>query len=506
MAKIVKLNVMLSASSKGLSAGIGKAQSLLNNLERSTRKMRTSLGSAFTDMGRMATRGFTALGAAAVGAASGLAYLTKNSIEAIGDANDFAKSVGLSYNQLRRLQKAAQLSGVDLATMNVALMKMSDVLGTAFGGNKSAIEAFEKIGLDVKKLEQMNPEQQFVAIAEAINKIQDPSQKIAAARDIFGRSGGALISFFSNVQGDMLAAGNALQMFGVTLSQLDVEKIDNAGDKMGEFAFMVEGVGNQLARVVSPWLVQVTDDTVAWVSAMGGMGAVVDSAVNVTLGKLDEVLNKLDAISQKWNSFIGGAQGFIGKGFAAVDEFGKKSTYGQSITAAEQEAELERRAQGIPAHRREAFKAAARAQGGFAPDSAFSAGNLAEGFGGASAERAAVQPRMNIGDQFKDWRAKADYNANIAAGAVPIAPPVTYKKHVANGYLSNIPGSGNDYESKVPMGPDGYKSKMPQGTAKYLEKMPGARNGLGKDDATIQILRNIEANTGKNKIAFAGPN
>lgn len=449
MAKVTRLNVMITASTKGLSFGINKAQGMLRDLNRTATGVKRDMGKAFTGIGSMAARGFTALGAAATAAAGGLAYLTKKSMDAVGDTNDFAKSLGLTYNQLRAIQFAAQQAGVDAGALNAAFAKMSDTLGTAFGGDKAAIQAFEKIGLSVAKLAQMSPAQQFEAIAQAINKIEDPSVKMAAARDIFGKSGGRLIALFENSGQAINQAAATLGLFGGQLTQLDVEKIDAASDSLFTMGMILEGVGTQLARVVSPWIQQVTTDTIAWVAEMGGVGPAVDAAVNVTLAKLDEILNKLDAINQKWNSFIGGAQGIIGKGFAAADEFGKKSTYGQAITAAEQEAELNRRAQMIPAHRREAFKAAARAQGGFAPDSSFSAGNLAEGFSGAAGERAAVEPRMNIGDRFAGWRANAE-------------------------------GRG------------------------VAQQMPAATRTRDREDPAIQVLRNIEANTGKNKIAFAG--
>lgn len=454
---------MITAGTKGLSMGINKAQGMLRDLNRTAKGVQRDMGKAFNGIGGIAGRAFTALGAAATAAAGGLAYLTKNSIEAIGDANDFAKSVGLSYNQLRRLQKAAQLSGVDLATMNVALMKMSDVLGTAFGGNEAAIKTFKNIGLSVEDLAKMNPEQQFVAIAEAINKIQDPSQKIAAARDVFGRSGGALISFFGNVRSDMQAAGDALQLFGVTLNSLDVEKIDAAGDAMGEFAFIVEGIGNQLARIVAPYILQISQDTVAWLQQMGGVGPAVDAAFGGVLDKLDQVMNKIDAINNKWQNFIGGAQGIIGEGFAIADKAAEKIG-SKTVSDAVKAEETNRRLQGIPEHRREQARALLEKQGGFASES-IDAGTMAEAFGAASAERAssaaASDARINggrsYGDAFRNWREKADYNANIAAGMTPIA-----------------------------------------------QQTPGARVPRDREDPALQVLRNIEANTGKNKIAFAG--
>jgi len=270
MAKVTRLNVMITASTKGLSLGINKAQGLLKSLTREAKDMKRYMGGVFTSMGNIATRGFTAFGVAATGAAAGLAYLTKQSIDAVGDTNDFAKALGLTYNELRAIQFAAGQAGVDAGALNAAFAKMSDTLGTAFGGNDAAVKAFEGIGLSIADLEKMSPAQQFEAIANAINKIEDPSKRIAAARDIFGKSGGALISLFENAGQAIREAANTLGFFGINLSQLDVTKIDNAGDAMGTLSLMLEGVGNQLARVVSPYIQQVTQDTIDWVEVEYG--------------------------------------------------------------------------------------------------------------------------------------------------------------------------------------------------------------------------------------------
>lgn len=454
---------MITAGTKGLSMGINKAQGLLNSLKKTARGVKRDMGRAFNDIGSIAGRAFTALGAAATAAAGGLAYLTKQSIDAVGDTNDFAKSLGLTYNQLRAIQFAAGQAGVDADALNGAFAKMSDTLGSAFGGNKSAIQAFEKIGLSVEKLAQMSPAQQFEAIANAINRIKDPSVKMAAARDVFGKQGGTLIALFENAGQAINEAGATLGMFGVSLSQLDVSKIDAAGDAMNTLGVIVEGIGNQLARVVSPYIQQATADTLAWIAEMGGVGPAVDAAFGGVLDKLDQVMNKIDAINSKWQNFIGGAQGIIGEGFAIADKAAEKIG-SKTVSDAVKAEETNRRLQGIPEHRREQARRLLEKQGGFASET-IDAGTMAEAFGAAAAERASsaaasdarIAGERSYGDAFRNWRARADYNANIAAGAVPVA-----------------------------------------------QQTPGARVPRDREDPAIQILRNIEANTSKNKIAFAG--
>jgi hypothetical protein len=510
MAKIVKLNVMISASTKGLSAGITKAQGMLNKFERRTRSMRRDVGRAFGDMGRISTTAFKSLGVAAAGAAVGLAYLTKNSIDAIGDTNDFAKALGLTYNQLKAFQFAAGQAGVGSEQLNAAFAKMADTLGTAFGGDKGAIEKFEKIGLSIDKLKKMSPAQQFEAIANAINKIQDPSVKMAAARDIFGKSGGSLIALFENAGQAINQAAQTLEALGINLSQLDVSKVDNAGDALKELGLYAEGAGNQLAANFSPYISAAVESLKSWTAAAGGVGPAMDALIGGALDKMDSLLNKLSAAQKAYNDFASYVTAGVGYVADKAADFATDTGTSSSIRKEEENKRLE----GIPAHRREQARALLEKQGGFEQEG-ITARRVANAMNSSSREYAkesdGITTDSGYGNQFRDWRAKAEYDANIAAGAVPIAPPVKYKDHVPNGYQAKQDEMKNatpDYKAKQ----DAMKSAIPDYKAKQ-EQMKNSTPGykakqdeMKNSEPILQVLRNIEANTGKNKIAFAGPN
>jgi hypothetical protein len=487
MAKIVKLNVMISASTKGMSAGISKAQGMLNKLERSTRKMRASMGSAFNEMASIGTTAFKSLGVAAVGAAAGLAYLTKNSIDAIGDTNDFAKALGLTYNQLRAIQFAAGQAGVDAGALDAAFMKMADTLGTAFGGNEAAIKAFEGIGLSIADLQKMNPAQQFEAIANAINKIQDPSVKMAAARDVFGRSGGTLIALFENSGQAINEAAATLGLFGGQLTQLQVSKVDAAGDAMNTLKVILEGVGTQLSDVVAPWITQVTTDTTVWLEKMGGVGPAVDKAVVSMLESLDSMLNMVEDIETAWLKL---GRTITGVGLILKDITGVVTLPFTDIYNAAKGDETEQRLQGIPENKREQARALLEKQGGFAStDIDLRAGLAAENQDYqnriAEIEKRKME-RGTWGEQFGQWRVKAEVNAQNNA-----------EEDVAQ------------ERKNTPAVQAAIDQRMAEQRAMYdaqFGSTPGSRVSREREDPALQVLRNIDANTGKNKIAFAGPN
>lgn len=427
MARIGKLNIEIGASNN-TRKGLLLASRDISRWARDTRKATAHLGGvAFKGV----TGGVAAVGSAATAAGTAIGYLTMKSIDAVGDANDFAKSVGASYTELRKLQKAAQLSGVDLATTNVALMKMSDVLGSAFGGNAAAIESFEKIGVSVDALKRMKPEQQFVAIGEAINRIKDPSEKIAAARDIFGRSGGSLISFFANARQDIAEAGIALDRFGISLSQVDVEKIDAAGDAFGEWKFIVEGIGNQLAKQFAPLILDASDRLVKMIDDAGGVGKAVEVAFDYGVNAVGRMLDTVEDLEVSWMKATKAVNDFYLTLYAHDENDPLEKKRAKVMT--------DRRLQGIPAHRREQAAALLDKQGGFVSESPHvAAANEKKQLDADFTKRMAEienrkATRGSLGDRFKAWEQQAQLRSTADAA----------------GKLANVSEERLDAEEKI---------------------------------------------------------
>lgn len=450
MAKIVKLNVMISASTKGLSAGITKARSSLNTLSAAAWKVQGVMKSAFGGAVAMAAKGAAALGASVSAAAGALAYLTKKSIDAIGDQNDFAKTVGLSYNRLRALQFAAGQTGVSAEKLDAAFGKMSDTIGSAMDGNKAALDVFDRLGIDFEKLQSMRPEQRFDAIANAINRIQDPSQKMAAARDIFGKSGGALINLFEDSGAAIQQAANALETFGISLSDLDIATVDAAGDAMGKLGLAIEGIGNQLAVNVSPYIIQAEKDTTAWLDSMGGIPAIVDGGISMLNKALDWILNKTDYLVVAWQQLT--------KLWDYVPDFVKNG-----VAAAIPGAGIPMGADALLGSEVDQRRANRAAGGGVI-------GGIKKW--GVNAEQAVINEQ------------EAAAQAEVQAGHDRRRQQRMEQMSGAGAWLLNTPS---------PVSQIGMQA-------------PAQTRTREREDPALQVLRNIEANTGKNKIAFAGPN
>lgn len=319
MANIAKLNVQLTAGVQGFITGMNKAgdsverfakkanaklgnrfNSAIGGLSRGISKLGGPLSMGLAKLGSIAAGAFAGIAAGATGAAAAIGYMSMSMIEAIGDSADMAKRLGISYNALKTFQYAAKLAGVDAEALNKAFEKMQDTFGAALMGNKAAIEVFNQLGLSMAALSQMSPDQRFRAIGEAIARIPDPAQRLAAARDVFGKQGGALLVLFTDIANSLSTAAEQMDRLGVSLSALDVSNAEAAGDAIDNFKYTIEGIATQIATYLSPYIVKLWEDTQTWIDTMGGIPAIVEGGMTKLETALGWIADKTDWLVVAW--------------------------------------------------------------------------------------------------------------------------------------------------------------------------------------------------------------
>lgn len=134
-----------------------------------------------------------AIAAAGAGAIAVFAKMTKQYIEA-GDVIDkMSKRTGFAATTLSELAYAADISGADINMLEKGVKRMARTITDAGEGLESYLRPLRRIGLEVKDLQAMKPEDQFLRISEGIAKLEDSTLRAATAQEIFGRAGTMLL-------------------------------------------------------------------------------------------------------------------------------------------------------------------------------------------------------------------------------------------------------------------------------------------------------------------------
>lgn len=126
----------------------------------------------------------TAFGALGVGlSVAGLASLAKQGIDAADALQDLSDRVGVSVKDLASFKLAAQLADTSLENVGAGIAKLSRTIGDAERGNTAAAEALAELGIRAK-----DPKEAFLQLADAVQRIEDPTRRASLLNAVLGRS------------------------------------------------------------------------------------------------------------------------------------------------------------------------------------------------------------------------------------------------------------------------------------------------------------------------------
>jgi hypothetical protein len=133
-----------------------------------------------------------------------------------------ADRTGLTTKAVQELGFVASQSGNTIEQITTALGQMQNRLAS---GDKSAIGAIQQLGLSMRALNELNPDEQFYAIGKAIASIEDPATRTQLAMDLFGRSGAAVLP-------TLIADMEKLRAAAPVMADATVRALDEAGDTL----------------------------------------------------------------------------------------------------------------------------------------------------------------------------------------------------------------------------------------------------------------------------------
>ena len=219
-----------------------------------------------------------------VAIAAPLFAASKMFADAGSELADMSARTGMSVEALSALGHAATQTGTDLATVEGAARKMQKNLVAAATGSQEAEIAFASLGLSVDRLVKMSPDEQFAAVARAIARIPSPTAKAAAAMQLLGKSGTALVPMID----DLDALTTEAKRLGLVMSTEDAQAADALGDALDIVVKVIKRaavtIGAALAPVLTDLAGTIASSIVAvtnWIRANSG---IVTMAATVATG------------------------------------------------------------------------------------------------------------------------------------------------------------------------------------------------------------------------------
>jgi hypothetical protein len=266
MATIGKVSAVFTASTSGLRSGVSQGSRSLKQMEGSVSSLRNQMRTLVTIN---ALQFFGQIASAASSAARSLLQMGNSSAQAVDRTSKLAQQLGVTYGEMAGLGLAAQLAGTDLETVGAAVNRTNVAFANAAAGSKTAIAAFERIGLSVESLNGLSAEERFEKIGAAIAALPTEAERAAAAVALFGRSGAQLLPLFAQGAQGIAAARAEAEKFGLALTNAQASNIEAMNDAFTRARAAIEGVIQQVVAYLAPAIESVTT---AFTELIGGIG------------------------------------------------------------------------------------------------------------------------------------------------------------------------------------------------------------------------------------------
>lgn len=262
----------------------------LDKSQKSAGSFSSKIGTAFKT-GVRAVAGFT-MGVVAAGTA--IAALAVNFINAGSEIDDNAQKLGISTEAYQYWSLVLQRAGSDASQLSMAIRNMTTFTQELAAGNGDALLTLQKLGIGYEDFMKMNTEEQLYAIVEALQGMENQTDKVTIAQEIFGsRVYQELLPLLNMEQGSLEDLREEFEELGLILSDSTIKSIAAVGDKIDNLTNTIKTLGLMMGAELLPEIELITDGLVGLAN---GSDDAMQNLTDGLVGLIDKVAKALPTI------------------------------------------------------------------------------------------------------------------------------------------------------------------------------------------------------------------
>jgi len=263
--------------------------------------------------------------------ATGFTLLVRQSLLATDALSKTANKIGTTTEALRKLQFAANLSGVETATLNMAMQRFTRRLSEAARGTGEAQGALKELNIDARALQQLPLDEQMLQLSRAFGDVGTESDKVRLAFKLFDSEGVALVNMLKEGENNLRGFFDQAQAVGIVMSGKAAKGVEDANDAFFVLSSIFKGILDQTTAALAPALEYIAESLsstlVAFGEAQGGFTAVGKTIASNLIGAFSfaakgifQILNNIiDAYNKVNRAVIDVALVVDRRGLAALE-------------------------------------------------------------------------------------------------------------------------------------------------------------------------------------------
>jgi len=238
-----------------------------------------------------------------------VAGFIKQQIDLADSTGKMAQKVGISVEELSKLQYAAKLADVDASQLQTGLVKLSKGMVETANGTGQARNAFSALGINVKNADGSlkGSGDVLTEVAGKFAQYEDGANKTALAVQLFGKSGADLIPLLNAGSEGIRQSADELERFGGVITSAAAKNAELFNDNLSRLATVGSALGKSIANDVMPYLNQLsTEFLVARSNGLGFMDMLAMGMRSTDYAKqLVEIEDQINSVNKAWAFPIG---------------------------------------------------------------------------------------------------------------------------------------------------------------------------------------------------------
>ncbi len=270
MAEVSGLHVKISADPTELERGLNKAKGAVAGFESD-----------------IASAAKTALGFFATFASTrALVQYTRETMDAIDATSKLARELDTPTESLGTLNRAASYAGLSSSDLENSLRILNRTIGDGIDGNQKIRDTFDRLGLSLTDIAEMDADQRILTIGDAIRGLGSSAERASALSDLFGKSGMKMSELVMGSAESLRQAADEAKNLGIAINDIDARQVEAANDAITRTGGTLQGIGNTFAIRVSPYIEAIANK----LSGLGGGVGFVNKAFDALLGVIAYVI------------------------------------------------------------------------------------------------------------------------------------------------------------------------------------------------------------------------
>ncbi|MCU7917065.1 MAG: hypothetical protein KZQ95_01750 [Candidatus Thiodiazotropha sp. (ex Epidulcina cf. delphinae)] len=269
-----KTGVIVSGNAKGAVSSLKATRSQLDALNKSKKSGSQAAKTYGNSLGQMSGLLKTLVPVVTVAGLSSLVSRTLKSADAIGK---MSARIGASTEALSEYRHVAELSGVTFKQLTIGWQRQTRRIAEAAQGTGEARNALKELGLEAVSLNRLKPEDQFEAIARAMEGVDTQADRVRLAMKLWDSEGVALLQTMEGGAISIAQMREEARELGLSLKEDQVAAAEAANDAFTKLGNSAKGLTDQLILKLAPGLTRVINKFTELAKTEGFLSAIAGS-------------------------------------------------------------------------------------------------------------------------------------------------------------------------------------------------------------------------------------